>query len=619
MAEETGKKSPGLSGFGAAYKAARTKYKESGGTDPYDKKHNFDYKGKDGITRPFHVAMAGVDDKASAGRAKATTKSDAPKSDAPAKSEATTKSEAATKSDAPKSDTSRHDKIMADFRKNDVNLVEDMGKTQRDALIDAGIEAALNSTYALGGAGLLRGAVKLGGGFLAKRALRKAAQRGTGRGVPPSASPPPASSASPASASASGSRRTPGARFRTPPSTPASPPSTPASPASARTSSNRAPPNAGQYSARTSQNRAAPAATARSATPTRKGFFAKRADRIAAKKTAQKGTGRVVSAEEIIARANSRIPDKRPLLPKQVAAARKASDSDLAAVKSRVQKANSARLNDEITYAEAKDLREGYKKGGTVKADDTLKKIPGGPSRLSGFGAAFNAARAKFEKSGGTDPYAKSAQFPYNGKMYNVAKAGEEREINRIPVDDSVLNRIPPDDAPIAKMPLPSKGPLRSLRTKVALPTKQSRDAAYRKGAPDRVMRANAFRSPVFDPAPPVTLGRKPAAKMGYDPSIAAAATTRPRPFSLEGFGDTPEGKAKKAAAAAKKAEAARVVEDKGLKKGGVVKAKKKPLPFWMKKKGAKSEDKAEGPMKYAKGGMVKGSRGNGCAQRGFK
>jgi hypothetical protein len=55
-------------------------------------------------------------------------------------------------------------------------------------------------------------------------------------------------------------------------------------------------------------------------------------------------------------------------------------------------------------------------------------------------------------------------------------------------------------------------------------------------------------------------------------------------------------------------------------KKGGVVKAKKKPLPFWMnkfKKKGAKSEDKDKAPMKFAEGGMV--SRGNGCAQRGFK
>jgi hypothetical protein len=55
-----------------------------------------------------------------------------------------------------------------------------------------------------------------------------------------------------------------------------------------------------------------------------------------------------------------------------------------------------------------------------------------------------------------------------------------------------------------------------------------------------------------------------------------------------------------------------------GMKKGGKVKAK--ALPFWMnkfKKKGAKSEDKDKAPMKYAKGGMV--SRGNGCAQRGFK
>ena len=69
MAEETGKKSPGLSGFGAAYKAARAKYKESGGTDPYAKGAQFDYNGK-----KFNVAMAGVDGKASAGRAKATTK-----------------------------------------------------------------------------------------------------------------------------------------------------------------------------------------------------------------------------------------------------------------------------------------------------------------------------------------------------------------------------------------------------------------------------------------------------------------------------------------------------------------------------------------------------------------
>jgi len=60
-------------------------------------------------------------------------------------------------------------------------------------------------------------------------------------------------------------------------------------------------------------------------------------------------------------------------------------------------------------------------------------------------------------------------------------------------------------------------------------------------------------------------------------------------------------------------------------KKGGTVKAKKKPLPFWMSKfkKGAKSGDKAKpgdkdkAPMKFAKGGMV--SRGNGCAKRGFK
>jgi hypothetical protein len=57
-------------------------------------------------------------------------------------------------------------------------------------------------------------------------------------------------------------------------------------------------------------------------------------------------------------------------------------------------------------------------------AEDTLKKIPGGPSRLSGRGAAFRAARAKFEKSGGTDPYAKDAQFEYGGKKYNVAMAG---------------------------------------------------------------------------------------------------------------------------------------------------------------------------------------------------
>ena len=142
MADELNKIPGGpsrLSGFGAAYKAARVKYKESGGTDPYAKDAQFDYKGKDGISRSFNVAMAGVDDKASAGRAKATTKSDA--TSKPAHTRAGRPSEFGTKETRGKQSVAQYMENTAKDSKND-DLVADMGKTQRDSIIQGGKDVA---------------------------------------------------------------------------------------------------------------------------------------------------------------------------------------------------------------------------------------------------------------------------------------------------------------------------------------------------------------------------------------------------------------------------------------------------------------------------------------------
>ena len=128
-----------LSGFGAAYKAARAKYEESGGTDPYAKGAQFDYKGKDGITRSFNVAMAGVDDKASAGRAKATTKSDA--TSKPAHTRAGRPSEFGTKETRGKQSVAQYMENTAKDSEND-DLVADMRKTQRDSIIQGGKDVA---------------------------------------------------------------------------------------------------------------------------------------------------------------------------------------------------------------------------------------------------------------------------------------------------------------------------------------------------------------------------------------------------------------------------------------------------------------------------------------------
>jgi hypothetical protein len=332
---------------------------------------------------------------------------------------------------------------------------------------------------------------------------------------------------------------------------------------------------------------------------------------------------------------------------------------------------------------------------------DELNKIPGGPSRLSGFGAAYKAARAKYKESGGTDPYAKDAQFDYKGKdgisrSFNVAMAGEKRGAatkseapakpgaTSKPASELESNKRNPPAAPVvlggrgkqsaaqymannAKDKVKdnygefSRAPLRfdvdagldaaGLAAMAYPPARAgltalrgSRMAAAASGMGKRAMdAAPGMGKRAMDAAKNMFSRKKPDAGTGKVVSAEetiARVSAKPKKFSdlLPGQKKVEASTARKERyeadkayrkdmvkkqGLAKKADTARkkgVVTEKeaadmadGYKKGGKVKAK--PLPFWMKKKGAKPGDKAKAPMKFKEGGMVKGI--DGCAQRG--
>lgn len=285
MAEDTVKKIPGgpsrLSGRGAAFKAARERYKKSGGTDPYAKDAQFEYGGK-----KYNVAMAGE----KRGAATGTKRASSPGPEQPLAKVSSPEYRAGSSKARP-ADMKPDKKPV-----NRMSAQQYMDKTAGDSKKD---------NY----------------GEFSRAPLRFDADAGLDAAGLAAMAYPPA--------------------------------------------------RAGLTALRGSRMAAAASGMGKRAMDAAPGMGKRAMDaakNMFSRKKPDAGTGKVVSAEETIARVKAKAPDVRPLLPKQVAAARKAADSDLAATKARVQKANSARLNDEVTSAEAKDLREGYKKGGKVKA-----------------------------------------------------------------------------------------------------------------------------------------------------------------------------------------------------------------------------------------------------------